>query len=329
MVKDPEPPWHKIVVRFRQPRTASAVWQLANTLIPYALLWYAMYLTLSVSFWLTVPLAIVAAGLLVRLFIIFHDCTHGSFLKSRRANDIIGFCVGMLTFTPYQYWRWQHTNHHATSGDLDRRGTGDVWTMTVDEYQSASYWKRLSYRLARNPVVLFLIAPLFVFVIGQRFCPASVRRRERLSVQRTNLAILALATALSALCGIKTYLVIQLGVMMMAGAAGMWLFYIQHQFDGVYWARSDSWDYTSAGLRGSSYYKLPAILRWLSGNIGFHHIHHLCPRIPNYNLKRCHDAGACFRAVKPVTLSSSLKALSFRLWDERRKRLVGYQECGD
>jgi omega-6 fatty acid desaturase (delta-12 desaturase) len=283
-----------------------------------------MYLSRGVSYWLTLPLAMLAAAFLVRLFIIFHDCAHGSFFRSRRANDVVGFVVGALTFTPFHYWGWQHANHHATSGDLDRRGCGDVWTLTVQEYLDSSRWRRFSYRLARNPIILFLVAPVFLFVIVQRFCPAQIRRRERHSVYRMNVAVLGMAVALSAVFGVRDYLLIQSAVMVMAGAAGVWLFYVQHQFDGVYWERGQDWDYAAAALRGSSYYKLPAILRWFSGNIGFHHIHHLSPGIPNYNLRRCHEAEPVFLQVKPVTLLSSLKSLSFRLWDERRKQLVGF-----
>jgi omega-6 fatty acid desaturase (delta-12 desaturase) len=320
-----KPAWTEIVSKYAKPSTWKAVWQLLNTLVPYALLWYLMYLSLDVSYWLTLPLAILAAAFLLRVFIIFHDCVHGSFFKSRRANDIVGFVTGLLTFTPYHYWRWQHVNHHASSGDLDRRGTGDVWTLTVQEYLESSRWRRFAYRLARNPFILFVLAPLFVFVVMQRFCPASSRRRERHSVDWMNFAILGVGAALSVVFGLKAYLAIQLGVMAMAGAAGIWLFYVQHQFDGVYWERGAEWDYATAALQGSSYYKLPGILRWFSGNIGFHHIHHLSPRIPNYNLQQCHNAEPLFHAVKAVTLLASLKSLSFRLWDEQRKQLVGYR----
>ncbi|HEX4025706.1 MAG TPA: fatty acid desaturase [Steroidobacteraceae bacterium] len=317
--------WKQVVASYRQPSAGRAAWQLLNTLLPYALLWYAMDWALGVSYWLMLALALPAAGLLVRLFIIFHDCAHGSFFKSKAANTLVGLVAGALTFTPFERWRAKHADHHASSGDLDRRGAGDVWTLTVREYLDRSYWQRLSYRLTRNPVILLLVAPLFYFVVAQRFCPSSVRRRERHSVYWMNLAILGLAATLSAVLGLKAYLLIQLTVMAVAGTAGMWLFYTQHQFDGAYWERRDDWDYTAAALQGSSYYKLPAILRWFSGNIGFHHVHHLSPGIPNYNLRKCHDAGAMFLEVKPMTLLSSLQSLSLRLWDEERKQLVGFR----
>ena len=260
----------------------------------------------------------------MRLFIIHHDCGHGSFFKSRKANDIWGFITGVLTFTPYQLWRWEHAIHHSASGDLDRRGLGSVWTMTVQEYLEASRWKRLAYRLTRNPFVLFLIAPFFLFVIRQRFSSKGASRRERHSVHWTNLAIVGMAIGLSLIFGLKAYLVIQLTMVMVAGSAGVWLFYVQHQFEGVYWQRHEKWDYLAAALHGSSFYKLPRILQWFSGNIGFHHIHHLSPRIPNYNLERCHNAEPLFQTVPPITLYSSLKSLTFRLWDEERRRLIGF-----
>jgi omega-6 fatty acid desaturase (delta-12 desaturase) len=292
--------------------------------VPLAVLWYLVYLALPVSWWIVLPLAILGGGFLVRLFIIHHDCGHGSFFKSRRANEVWGFLTGVLTFTPYQLWRREHAVHHSASGDLDRRGVGSVWTMTVREYLAASRWQRFAYRLARNPFVLFVIAPLYLFVLRQRFGSRRATRRERRSVWWTNLAILGVAIGMSLIFGLKAYLVVQLTMIMVAGSAGVWLFYVQHQFEGVYWERHERWDYLAAALHGSSFYKLPRILQWFSGNIGFHHIHHLSPRIPNYNLERCHRAEPLFQAMPPVTLFSSLKSLTFRLWDEEGRRLVGF-----
>jgi omega-6 fatty acid desaturase (delta-12 desaturase) len=321
--------WKKIVAEFQKPSTGRALWQIVNTLGPYALLWYLMYRSLAVSWWITVPLAMLAGAFLVRVFIIFHDCGHGSFFKSRNANDVLGFIAGVLTFTPYYHWRWEHSIHHASAGDLDKRGTGDVWTMTVEEYLEASRWKRFTYRLARNPVVLFVIAPLFLFVIRQRFPSAEANPRERRSVHWMNLAILGMAATLGWIYGFVPYLVIQLTAMAVAGAAGVWMFYVQHQFEDVYWEHGDDWDYTAAALQGSSFYKLPKILQWFSGNIGFHHIHHLSSRIPNYNLERCHRSHPMFQDVKPITLFSSLKSLTLRLWDEKLKKLVGFRRLKD
>ncbi|MEO8425523.1 MAG: fatty acid desaturase [Verrucomicrobiota bacterium] len=317
--------WKEMVARFQKPAVWRSVWQVVNSLLPYALLWYLAYLSLAVSWWLTMPLALLAGGFLVRVFIIHHDCGHGSFFKFRTANDILGFITGVLTFTPYYQWRGEHALHHSTAGDLDRRGTGDVWTLTVEEYLASSRWNRFLYRLARNPVVLFVLSPLFLFVVKHRFVSPQSTRRERHSVYWTNLAVLALAAGLSWIFGIKAYLVIQLTAMMVAGSAGVWLFYVQHQFEGVYWERRGEWDYTAAALQGSSFYKLPKVLQWFSGNIGFHHIHHLSSRIPNYNLEKCHDANPLFQSVKPVTLFRSFKSFTFRLWDEPRKQLVGYR----
>jgi acyl-lipid omega-6 desaturase (Delta-12 desaturase) len=318
--------WKDIVAKFQEPSVPRAVWQLVNTLVPYAALWFLIYLSLAVSWWLVLPLAILAGGFVVRIFIIFHDCGHGSFFKSRAANDTLGFITGLLTLTPYFHWRWEHSIHHATSGHLDKRGTGDIWTLTVQEYLEAGRWKRFAYRLARNPIVLFLIAPLYLFFIRQRFPSAKANSRERESVQWMNLAIFGMAVVMSLIFGLTNYLLIQLIIMAVAGAAGVWLFYVQHQFEGVYWDRAEEWDYTRAALEGSSFYKLPKILQWFSGNIGFHHIHHLSARIPNYNLERCHAASPLFQQVKPITLLPSLKSLTFRLWDEQRRKLISFRE---
>jgi omega-6 fatty acid desaturase (delta-12 desaturase) len=316
--------WRAVIARYQQPSATRAIWQIINSVVPYVLLWYLMYWLKDISPWLTIPVAVVAGGLLVRVFIIFHDCGHGSYFKSRWANDIVGCITGVLTFTPYHHWRWEHAIHHGTSGHLDKRGTGDIWTMTVQEYLDASLWRRFSYRLARNPIVLFVIAPLFVFVILQRFPSTKASRRERHSVSWLNLALLCVVAVMSWLYGVGSYLYIQSVIWMVAGAAGLWLFYVQHQFEDVYWKRGDDWDYVAAALQGSSFYQLPRVLQWFSGNIGFHHIHHLSPRIPNYNLQRCHEADPVFQQVPAITLVSSLKSLALRLLDEPAGKLVGY-----
>jgi acyl-lipid omega-6 desaturase (Delta-12 desaturase) len=319
------PDWKPIVARYQQPSLGRALWQVVNTLVPYAALWYLMYLCLSVSWWLTLPLAVLAGAFLVRVFIIFHDCGHGSFFKSPVANHVLGAITGVLTFTPYYHWRRDHAIHHGSSGDLDRRGTGDVWTLTVQEYLESSRWKRFAYRLARNPFVLFVLAPLYLFVIQQRVPSFKAPARERYSVYWTNLVIGLIALGLIRIFGFKAWLILQLTVLMVAGSAGVWLFYVQHQFEGTYWERNGEWDYVTAALKGSSFYKLPKVLQWFSGSIGFHHIHHLSPRIPNYHLEKCHRAEPLFQTVKPVTLFSSLKSFTFRLWDEKRRKLVGYR----
>jgi omega-6 fatty acid desaturase (delta-12 desaturase) len=318
--------WKAIVARFQEPSLPRASWQLVNTLGGYVLLWVMMYWSLPVSRWLTAALAVLAGALLVRVFIIFHDCGHGSFFASRGANDTVGFICGMLTFTPYHHWRWEHSLHHASSGDLDRRGVGDIWTMTVREYLGASRWRRLAYRLARNPVVLFLIAPAPLFLIRERFPSAKARKQERRAVWFMDAAIAVMVASLVWLFGWKPYLLIQLTISVVGGAFGVWLFYVQHQFDEVYWERGEEWDYTSAALRGSSFYRLPKVLQWFSGNIGFHHIHHLSPRIPNYNLERCHRSHPIFQEVRPLTFMRSLKSIHLNLWDERDHKLVSFRE---
>jgi|JI10StandDraft_1071094.scaffolds.fasta_scaffold117549_3 omega-6 fatty acid desaturase (delta-12 desaturase) len=316
--------WKAIVLKFQEPSVWRATWQLVNTLVPFAVIWYLMYLSLSWSYWATAGLVVLNGLFLIRIFIIFHDCGHGSFFKSPLANDIVGFITGMLTFTPYFHWRWEHSIHHSSAGSLDRRGTGDVWTMTVEEYLAATRWKRFAYRLSRNPFVLFVVAPIYLFVIEQRFSSSKANSRERWSVRWMNLAILGMAALGCWAFGIGTYVLLQLGVQLVGGSLGIWMFYVQHQFEDVYWERDPNWDFTAAALKGSSFYKLPRILQWFSGNIGFHHIHHLSSRIPNYNLERCHYADPLFQQVKPLTLLSSLRSLGYRLWDEQKGKLVGY-----
>jgi omega-6 fatty acid desaturase (delta-12 desaturase) len=313
------------VAKFQAASPWRARWQVINSFVPYVVLWFAMDRALAVSYWLMLPIAILAAGFLARIFIIFHDCGHASFFKSKRANNVTGAVAGLLNLTPYRHWRWQHALHHGTAGDLDRRGSGDIWTLTVQEYLQSTRWRRLLYRLARNPIVLFVIAPLYVFVVHHRFASSAAPDRERHSVRRMNWALLGATLVMSAVIGLKAFLMIQLTVSAFAGAVGLWLFYVQHQFEGVYWARSEEWDYTVAALKGSSFYKLPRVLQWFTGNIGFHHIHHLSPRIPNYHLQQCHDADPFFRTIKPVTLFGSFKSLTFRLWDEKHNAFVGFR----
>jgi omega-6 fatty acid desaturase (delta-12 desaturase) len=282
-----------------------------------------MVWSLQISYWITLGLAVIAAGLLTRIFIIFHDCGHGSFLGSRKANDVLGFITGVLTFTPYAYWRHRHAIHHATAGNLDRRGVGDIWTITMREYRAGSRWQRLRFRVYRNPLFLFFVAPVYLFLFGYRFASPRDGWRWHVSVLWTNLALLGLAAGASLVIGLRAYLMIQLPVMILGGVIGVWLFYVQHQFEGMYWERQKAWDYVSVALRGSSFYQLPKVLQWFSGSIGFHHIHHLSPRIPNYRLERCHRENQLFRDVKPLRFWESLRSLRLRVWDEDKKQLVG------
>lgn len=316
--------WRKLVAKYQQPDTRKSSWQLINSFGLYVLAWVLMIFSLEVSYWLTLALAVFAAGMLVRLFIIFHDCGHGSFFRSSKANHTVGTLIGILVFTPYFLWRQSHAIHHATAGNLDKRGVGDVWTMTVEEYLAASPMKRLVYRGYRNPFLMFIIGPVVMFVISQRIPTRQYKRREQNSVHWTNLGIVVLAAALSLLIGFKNYVLIQLPVIWMAASAGVWLFYVQHQYEGVYWERGGEWDFEKAGLEGSSFYKLPLLLQWFSGNIGFHHIHHLSPRIPNYRLEECHNENPLFQ-IEPVDLRTSLKSIHFRLWDEASGQLVSFR----
>jgi acyl-lipid omega-6 desaturase (Delta-12 desaturase) len=316
------------VARYQRASLGRARWQMINSFAPYAALWFAMDRALAVSYWLMLPFALLAAGFLVRIFIIFHDCSHGSFFKSKNANHVVGVIAGLLNMTPYRHWRWQHASHHGTSSDLDRRGIGDIWMLTVEEYLHSTRSRRLAYRFVRNPIVLFLIAPVFVFVLQQRFASPTAPPRERQAVWKTNLGLCALALLMSALIGLKAFVLIQLTVSALAGSIGLWLFYVQHQFEGAYWVRSDRWRHLDSAIYGSSFYKLPKILQWFTGNIGFHHIHHLNPRVPNYYLQRCHEADSLCNAIVPVTLLASFKSLSFRLWDEKRQVFVGFRHVG-
>jgi omega-6 fatty acid desaturase (delta-12 desaturase) len=316
--------WKKIIARYQTPDARRSWWQVTNSVVPYFLLWYLMVRSLEIFYWLTLLLAIPTAGFMIRTFIIFHDCGHGSFFKSKRLNDILGIITGVLTFTPYYRWRRDHAVHHATAGDLDRRGVGDIWTLTVKEYQALPAWKRLVYWVVRSPLLMFTIGAPMVFLVNHRLTTKTAGKRECQSVWWTNLALAGFISLLSAVIGFKSFLLVQLPILVLGTSVGVWLFYVQHQFEGVYWERHERWDYLSASLRGASFYKLPKVLQWFTGNIGFHHVHHLSPRIPNYYLESCHNAHALFQQVKPLTLQGSMRSLSLRLWDEDRRQLVSF-----
>ncbi len=318
------------MARFEKPSTARAVVQLADTLIPYFALICLMIFSTQQGWpkWSTLMLSLPAGAFLVRIFIFFHDCCHGSYLVSRRAMSALGFFLGVLTFTPFGEWRLSHGIHHSTSGNLDRRGTGDVWTMTLKEFQASPWHIRIKYRLFRNPLVMFGLGPLFTFVIGQRFPARKSGKRQVKSVILTDIALLAIIITASLTIGLQAYLLIQLPVMFFAGLGGIWLFYVQHQFDPSYWARSSDWNPVEAALQGSSFYKLPKLLQWFSGNIGLHHIHHLRPRIPNYNLQTCLDQLPELQLPSPLTLRKSLGSIYLNLWDEAQHRLLSFREAG-
>ncbi len=318
--------WIKIVRRYNTPNIGKSIWQIINSFGPYVLLWYLMYLSLDISYWITLGLAFLAAGFMVRIFIIFHDCGHGSFFKSRLANKITGTILGCLTFTPFDKWNNDHAIHHTTVGNLDQRGTGDLWTLTVEEYKSLSPGKKFRYRVYRNPLLLFGISSFLLFVVLFRFALPSPKKSELRGIIITNLLIAAFVTGLSLLIGFKTFVLIQLPITYLSTSAGVYLFYLQHQYDDVVWTRHVDWDYKTIALEGSSYVKFPRLLQWFSGNIGFHHIHHLSPKIPNYNLEKCHKENRMFDLVKPVTFLPGLRTLKLRLWNEAQNKLISFRE---
>ncbi len=318
--------WVEIVRQYNHPNPGKSWLQFSANLLLYAAGWLLLYESMAIFYWITLAISIPVAGMLVRLFIIYHDCSHGSFFKSARISDTIGLLIGILTFTPYYHWSKNHEIHHDTAGNLDKRGIGDVWTMTVAEYRESSRWQKTVYRFYRHPITMFFIGAPFVFIIGNRFTKKGMNGKDRLSVYITNAGLLVFFTLMSMLIGVKAFILIQLPIISFAGIFGFWLFYVQHQFDPSYWARNDAWEYKRVALEGSSYYKLPRVLQFFSGNIGFHHIHHLSPMIPNYNLSRCHRENALFSGVKPLTFWQSFKTLTFRLYDENTKELVSFRK---
>lgn len=317
----------KLITPYKNPSKSRSIFQIINTLVPFLLLWVAMSFTIQVSFWLTLPLIILTAGFTVRLFIIFHDCGHGAFFESKTASDIVGVIFGILTFTPYYRWHHAHLIHHRTAGNLDKRGIGDIWTMTVEEFQNATPRRKLFYKVYRNPFILLGIGAPLIFLLVNRFTSKGFTKRDRISVYLTNLGIAAIAVGMSYLIGISNYLIIQILVLYFASAAGVFLFYVQHQFPDVHWYRDDAWDYSTVAIEGASYLKLPKLLQWFSGNIGFHHIHHLSSKIPNYNLEKCLKENEPFQKVHAVTLKAAIYSLKLRLWDENLQQLVTYKQA--
>jgi omega-6 fatty acid desaturase (delta-12 desaturase) len=317
--------WEKVIMKYNHPSLDKSIWQICNSFIPYALLWLAMYVSLNYSYWLTLLLAIPASGFLIRIFIIFHDCGHGSFFSSKKANSIVGIITGILTFTPYFMWSYQHRVHHATSGNLDKRGVGDVWTMTVAEYQKASIKTRFFYRLLRNPFILFTFGPIFVIIFQNRVSNSKMTKKEKLNIYFTNIMILIMAASISLIIGLKAYLLIQIPILLISHSIGLWLFYVQHQYEEASWEREGNWDYRTAAIKGSSFLKLPVVFQWFTGNIGFHHVHHLSSRIPNYNLARCHKENDIFREVKVIDIWASFKTLRLSLWDEASRRMISFR----
>jgi acyl-lipid omega-6 desaturase (Delta-12 desaturase) len=316
----------KQVAPFEGSTTRESVWQIINTVGPFILLWFLAYQSLSVSYWLALVPMIAAAGFLVRIFIIFHDCTHHSFFKNRKANRAVGTAMGVLTLFPFDQWGHEHSVHHATSGNLDKRGTGDIWTLTVDEYLAAPLRLRLAYRFYRNPIVMFVVGPIYVFALKNRFNRKDARKKERMNTYLTNVILVALITLFCVTIGWQSFLLVQGTIFMISGSAGIWLFYVQHTFEDSYFEEDKDWEYVKAAVEGSSFYKLPKLLQFLTGNIGFHHVHHLSPRVPNYKLEEAHNQTEPLKNVPTITLATSLKSLRFRLWDENAKNFVAFKD---
>ena len=321
--------WARILARYREPSHARSIMEIAITLGPLAALWASAWASYYFGFWwLSLLIAIPAAGFLVRLFMIQHDCGHGAFFRHRLANDWVGRAIGVLTLTPYDFWRSTHAVHHASSGNLDRRGLGDVSTLTVREYLTLSWWGRLCYRLYRHPIVMFGIGPTYLFVLQQRLPIGMLRGgwRPWLSTMTTNFGIALVVATLIWLVGTGPFLLVHLPITLISGAIGVWLFFVQHQFDATFWAREGEWTLHEAALYGSSHYDLPAVLRWFTANIGLHHVHHLCSRIPYYRLPKALRNHPELSGVGRLTLFQSLQCVRLVLWDENERRLITFRE---
>ncbi len=320
--------WRAALAPYERPRLGRALLDLATSIVPFVALVAAIVVVAPISVVAALLLTIPAAGFQLRTFMVFHDCTHGSFLPSRRANRWIGRVLGVVVWTPFGAWKHSHAAHHATAGDLDRRGHGDVPTMTLLEYESASRAVRVVYRLFRHPAIMFTIGPFFAMVLAPRFFARGTRPRVRNSVLLNNAALVLFVAAFCLLFGWQTFLLVQIPLVVLAGGTGVWLSFVQHQFEDVYWKRGQDWSYRDAALQGASYLRLPAVLRFFTGNIGLHHVHHLSHRIPNYNLQAAHDENEVFHSVPVLTLRSGLRATRLKLWDEDRQQLVPFRRIG-
>ena len=319
--------WREVVAKYQQPVTRAAVIQMCTTLIPLVISLTLMAFAMKIGYWLVLLLAIPTGGLLIRTFIMMHDCGHGSFFASRRWNDVVGFITGVLTFTPYIQWRRDHAIHHATSGNLDKRGYGDVSTLTVKEYLALSKLDRFKYGVYRNPVIMLVIGPMWLVVKHRIPTPGDLTTaRERFNVHATNLALVAIVVLLALLGALDEAAKIYLPAFLVAGSAGIWLFYVQHQFEEAYWRPAGQWDYATSALQGSTYLKLPKVLQWFSGNIGLHHVHHLSPRIPNYRLQECHDEHPEFQNVPTIGFWQGMKTLGLKLFDEDKQRMISFRD---
>lgn len=318
----------QVLAPYRRPNGARGVLELVITAVPFGLIWILMWATLDTGYWICMLLAVPAAGFLVRLFMIQHDCGHGSFLPHRVANDWVGRVIGVVTLTPYDFWRRTHALHHASSGNLDRRGIGDIDTLTVREFLALPRWRQLLYRLYRHPIVMFGVGPSYLFILRHRLPMGMLRSgwQPWLSTMATNVAIAILVATMIWLVGVKSFLLVHLPIMLLAASIGVWLFYVQHQFEDTFWAQDEDWNFQEAALHGSSHYDLPSVLRWFTANIGVHHVHHLCSRIPYYRLPRVLQDHPQFAVAGRLTLFQSLRCVRRVLWDEGRRRLISFRE---
>lgn len=322
--------WIEILQRYRHPDPARSTFEVFITFVPFVVLWVAAWLALGIGYWLTLLIAVPAAFFLVRLFLIQHDCGHGALFRKRLTNDWVGRVIGVLTLTPYDAWKRSHAIHHASHGNLDDRGVGDIDTLTVREYRALSHWRRFVYRVYRSPIVLFGIGPTLLFVVQHRL-PFSMLRdadwRSWASVIGTNLGLVVAGGLLVWLVGWQAFLAVQLPIVVIGSSIGVWLFYIQHQFEDTFWADNKHWNVHEAALQGSSHYDLPGFLPWLTANIGVHHVHHLYSRIPYYRLPQVLRDFPELANVHRITLWDSFKCVKLRLWDESQRRLVSFAEA--
>ena len=322
------PAWVEMVRRYQKPNLRKSIWQMANSTIPFFVIWVLMYFSLNVHYALTLALPVLNGLFIMRIFIIQHDCGHNAFFKSTKWNNWVGSILGVITLTPYYHWRKMHAMHHSTSGDLDFRGLGDVDMVTVEEYMGLNIWGKIRYRFYRHPFVMFVLGPTLLFALFHRL-PLHLtpnEKKERISVQTTNVALAVIFFGLGFWIGFKEVLMLWIPITVSSSMIGVYLFYVQHQYEDTYWRWHEEWDYAKAALEGSSYFKLPKVLQWFSGNIGFHHVHHLSPKIPNYNLEAAHNENEIFHEVKIITIASSWRTIFLDLWDETTHRLISFRE---
>ncbi|PGM53321.1 fatty acid desaturase [Bacillus sp. AFS053548] len=326
MSKENQKSLRKQIIPYEKSNLKASIWQMMNTFIPFIFLWYLAYKSMSISVVLTIFIDIVAALFLIRIFIIFHDCCHQSFFKNKTANKVLGTITGVVTLFPFSQWKHSHSVHHATSGNLDKRGIGDMWVLTVEEYVAASFWTKIQYRLYRNPLIMFGLGPIYIVLITNRFNTKNAKLKERLNTYLTNILIVGVSALFCYTIGWENYLLVEGPIFFISAVLGIWLFYVQHQFEDTYFEEDGNWEYVKAAVEGSSFYKLPKLLQWITGNIGYHHVHHLSPRVPNYNLESVHNNTLPLQNVPTITLKTSLTSLKFKLWDEESKQFVGFKD---